>query len=60
MDRIRMGRINDPIESVNPTQEQVPEEYFRPLMGKDAEQMVKDLSRPINFRSELHKFVKGS
>nr|ANB82451.1 vitellogenin [Saccostrea glomerata]ANB82452.1 vitellogenin [Saccostrea glomerata] len=49
LDKIVLAKINDPIESVNPTQQQVPENLFRPLTGKDADQMIKDLSRPINF-----------
>ncbi|XP_061168026.1 vitellogenin-1-like [Saccostrea echinata] len=55
MDKIALAKINDPIESVNPTQQQVPESLFRPLTGKDTDQMIKDLSRPINFL-----YVRGS
>lgn len=50
MDKLTFAKINDPIDSVDPTQQQVPAEMFRPLTGKDAEQMLTDLSRPINFR----------
>lgn len=50
MDKLTFAKINDPIESVDPTREQIPMEMFTPLTGTDAEQMIKDLSRPVSFR----------